>query len=215
MKTPRLRSPISSSRKKSLAEAPGSKLRLDPDLLLRAYAQGIFPMADDRDASEVYWVEPKRRGILPLEHFHVSKSLAKTLKSGRFETRINTAFGDVVRLCAESAEDRPSTWINSQIEEAVAELHCRGNAHCVECWQGDTLVGGLYGISLGRAFFGESMFSRATDASKVALAGLVDWLRASDFTLLDCQFLTPHLKSLGAIEVSRSNYLARLGAALE
>ncbi len=188
--------------------------RLDPDILLRAYAQGIFPMSDARDAEEVYWVEPKRRGILPLDQFHISKSLAKTLKSGRFETRINSAFAAVVALCAEAAEDRPSTWINGQIEQAVAELHLRGHAHSVECWEGDRLVGGLYGISLGRAFFGESMFSRTTDASKVALAALVDWLKQHGFQLLDCQFITPHLASLGATEVSRARYLALLKDAL-
>jgi leucyl/phenylalanyl-tRNA---protein transferase len=208
---PRLKSLISSNRKKLLAEAE----RLDPDLLLRAYAQGIFPMADARDADEVYWVEPKRRGILPLESLHISRSLAKTLKSGRFETRVDTAFEEVLRLCAEEARDRPSTWINSQIEEAVIALHGRGHAHSVECWHGGVLVGGLYGISLGRAFFGESMFSRMTDASKVALAALVDWLRANRFTLLDCQFLTPHLATLGAVEVSRAAYLKRLAEALE
>lgn len=208
---PRLRSPISSSPKKLLAEVQP----LNPDLLLSAYAQGIFPMADARDAEEIYWVEPKRRGILPLGGLHISKSLAKVLRSGRFRLSRNTAFALVVELCAEAAPDRSSTWINGQIEEAVAALHCIGHAHSVECWHGETLVGGLYGISLGRAFFGESMFSRATDASKVALVGLVNWLNEDGYELLDCQFLTPHLASLGAIEISRAKYLTLLKKALE
>ncbi len=190
-------------------------LWLDPELLLSAYAQGIFPMADARDAPDIYWVEPKRRGILPLDQFHVSKSLLKSLKSGRFETRQNCAFADVIRLCAEEVEGRPSTWINPQIEQAVLALHARGNAHSFECWMDERLVGGLYGISLGRAFFGESMFSRATDASKVALAGLVKWLSDNGYELLDCQFLTAHLATLGAIEVSRGTYLKLLRSALD
>jgi leucyl/phenylalanyl-tRNA---protein transferase len=187
---------------------------LDPDLLLRAYAEGMFPMADARDAEEVYWVEPKKRGILPLDAFHVSRSLAKVIRSGRFEEHINRAFSEVVRLCAESASKRETTWINAQIEDAVAILHARGHAHSVETWLDGELVGGLYGVSLGRAFFGESMFSRATDASKVALAALVQRLRSAGFILLDCQFLTPHLATMGAVQVSRSAYLARLNAAL-
>ena len=171
-------------------------------------------MADARDAAEVYWVEPKTRGILPLDAFHVSRSLAKVMRAGRFETSINRAFADVVRLCAESAPKRETTWINAQIEEAVAILHARGHAHSVETWLDGALVGGLYGVSLGRAFFGESMFSRTTDASKVALVALVERMRAGGFQLLDCQFLTPHLATMGAIEVSRADYLARLKGAL-
>ena len=171
-------------------------------------------MADARDAEDVYWVEPKRRGILPLGGFHLSKSLAKTLKSGRFETSADRAFAQVVELCAEEAADRPSTWINRQIETAVRQLHAVGNAHSIECWEDGALVGGLYGVRLRSAFFGESMFSRATDASKVALAHLVARLRIGGFTLLDCQFLTPHLASLGATEVSRKHYMALLGSAV-
>jgi leucyl/phenylalanyl-tRNA---protein transferase len=207
---PRLKSPISSSRKKLLAEPQP----LDPDILLRAYARGIFPMADGRDAPEVYWVEPKRRGILPLDGFHLSSSLAKTLRSGRFETTTDQAFGQVVTLCAEAAADRPSTWINAQIETAVSTLHSIGHAHSIETWQDGVLVGGLYGVRLGKAFFGESMFSRATDASKVALAHLVARMRVGGFSLLDCQFLTPHLATLGAVEVSRAAYLQSLDAAV-
>ena len=187
---------------------------LDPALLLKAYGAGIFPMADGRDAPEIYWVEPRKRGVLPLDGFRLSRSLAKTLKSGRFETTANRAFGEIVRLCAEEAEDRPSTWINHQIEASVALLHASGHAHSIETWEDGKLVGGLYGIKLGRAFFGESMFSRATDASKVALAHLVARLRVGGFTLLDCQFITPHLASLGAIEIDRSDYLAALVSAV-
>jgi leucyl/phenylalanyl-tRNA---protein transferase len=187
---------------------------LDPSLLLKAYAAGIFPMADGRDAPDVYWVEPKKRGILPLEDFRLSRSLAKTLKSGRFETTLDRAFGDVVALCAAEAPDRPSTWINDQIETAVTQLHNVGSAHSIETWADGELVGGLYGIRLGRAFFGESMFSRATDASKVALAHLVARMRVGGFMLLDCQFITPHLASLGAIEIGRNHYMTLLSSAL-
>ncbi len=187
---------------------------LDPDLLLRAYTVGVFPMADSRDARSVYWVEPKTRAILPLDGFHLSRSLKKTLLSERYVTTANVAFDAVVRLCAESADDRPDTWINLQIERAVAHLHDQGSAHSIETWEDGELVGGLYGISLGRAFFGESMVSRRSDASKVALAHLVARLRVGGFTLLDCQFQTPHLQSLGAIEVSRPVYMSALDCAL-
>ncbi len=187
---------------------------LDPDLLLRAYSVGVFPMADDRDAPSVYWVEPKTRAVLPLDGFHLSKSLRKTLLSGRYETTANRDFAGVVKLCAEAADNRPDTWINAQIEAAVQVLHVHGHAHSIETWEDGQLVGGLYGISLGAAFFGESMFSRATDASKVALAHLVARLRVGAFTLLDCQFMTDHLASLGAVEVSRAAYIASLDAAV-
>lgn len=187
---------------------------LDPDLMLRAYTVGVFPMADDREAGSVYWVEPKKRAVLPLDRFHLSRSLRKTLLSKKFTTTADTAFENVVALCAESVENRPATWINRQIETAVATLHERGRAHSIEVWQDDVLVGGLYGIALGRAFFGESMVSRAPDASKVAFAHLVARLRAGGYTLLDCQFMTPHLASLGAVEISRSRYVASLDAAL-
>ena len=187
---------------------------LDPDLLLRAYTVGVFPMADARNAKSVYWVEPKTRAILPLDRFHLSRSLKKTLLSDRFETTANKAFGSIVALCAESAENRPATWINNQIESAVAKLHKYGRAHSIETWLDGALVGGLYGISLGRAFFGESMVSRATDASKVALAHLVARLRIGSFTLLDCQFMTPHLESMGAIEISHADYIVLLDDAL-
>ena len=187
---------------------------LDPDMLLRAYTIGVFPMADARDAKSVYWVEPKTRAILPLDGFHLSKSLKKTLLAERFVTTADAAFGSVVALCAEAADNRPATWINDQIETAVATLHTHGHAYSIETWCDGELVGGLYGITLGRAFFGESMFSRATDASKVALAHLVARLRVGGYTLLDCQFMTDHLASLGAVEFSRADYIVSLDAAL-
>lgn len=187
---------------------------IDPDLLLRAYAMGVFPMSDARDADSIYWVEPKRRAVLPLDGFHLSRSLRRTLLKGRFRVTADRAFGDIIALCAEAADDRPETWINHQIEDVFVALHARGFAHSVEVWDGDRLVGGLYGLALGRAFFGESMVSRATDASKVAIAALVARLRLGGFTLLDCQFQTDHLASLGAVEIGRGRYNALLGAAL-
>jgi leucyl/phenylalanyl-tRNA---protein transferase len=187
---------------------------LDPNLLLRAYAAGVFPMADSRRARDVYWVEPAMRGILPLDGFHLSRSLKKTVKSDRFTVTADRAFAQVIAACAETRIGAQGTWINGQIEQACKDLFSRGHAHSVECWHGDRLVGGLYGISLEGAFFGESMFSRATDASKVALAHLVARLQVGGFTLLDCQFLTEHLASLGAVEVPRDVYVGLLGAAL-
>ncbi|WP_167071995.1 leucyl/phenylalanyl-tRNA--protein transferase [Sphingomonas vulcanisoli] len=188
--------------------------QLDPDLLLRAYSVGVFPMANSRDAADVFWVEPKKRGILPLDRFHLSRSLAKTLKSGRFTTTADAAFEQVVKLCAEPTPHRPDTWINPDIEIAYAELHKRGYAHSIETWEDGKLVGGLYGVRLGAAFFGESMFSRVRDASKVALAHLVARLRAGKFKLLDCQFQTDHLASLGAVEIPRADYVVLLDKAL-
>jgi leucyl/phenylalanyl-tRNA--protein transferase len=187
---------------------------LDPDLLLRAYSIGVFPMADSRSAQDIFWVEPKKRGILPLNGFRLSRSLAKTVRSDRFRVTADAMFGDVVAACAGSTADRPDTWINGQIEAAYFALHARGHAHSIECWEGDELVGGLYGVRLGAAFFGESMFSRRRDASKVALAHLVARLRVGGFQLLDCQFITPHLASLGAIEIERQDYVALLDGAL-
>jgi leucyl/phenylalanyl-tRNA--protein transferase len=188
--------------------------RIDPALLLGAYSVGVFPMADSRDAPTVYWVEPRKRGILGLENFQLSRSLRKTIVTDRFRVTTDTAFDRVVELCAEAAANRPDTWINPGIAVAFSELHHAGLAHSVECWDGDQLAGGLYGLALGRAFFGESMVSRERDASKVALAWLVARMRVGKFTLLDCQFITPHLASLGAREISRANYLALLKAAL-
>jgi len=188
---------------------------LDPQLVLGAYAVGVFPMADARDADEVYWVEPRRRAVLPLDGFRLSRSLRKTIAVDRFRVTADRAFGEILQLCAQSVENRPETWINGSIERVFLQLHAMGFAHSVECWDGDRLVGGLYGLALGRAFFGESMVSRATDASKVALAWLVARLRAGGFTLLDCQFQTPHLQTLGAVEIDRADYVALLSGALE
>ena len=187
---------------------------IDPDLLLRAYTVGVFPMADSRTAKDIFWVEPKKRGILPLNGFRLSRSLAKRLRSDIYQVTVDRAFEGVVAACAEANERRQDTWINPQIEHAYAELHGRGYAHSVECWQGDALVGGLYGVMLGRAFFGESRFSRARDASKVALAHLVARMKVGGFTLLDCQFITDHLASLGAIEIDRRTYTGLLDGAL-
>ena len=183
---------------------------LDPDLLLRAYAIGVFPMSDSRDARDVYWVEPRRRAIIPLDGFHLSKSLRKKLKSGTFEVTLDQAFPEVVRRCAE----REDTWINESIERSYNLLHSSGHAHSIETWQDDELVGGLYGVRLGAAFFGESMFSSRTDASKVALAWLMARLIVGGFQLLDCQFMTEHLRRLGAVEIDQKAYLALLASAL-
>lgn len=185
-------------------------MALDPDLLLRAYTIGAFPMSDSRDAAEVYWVQPRRRAILPLDGFHLSKSLRKTLRAGTFEITRDRAFAEVVHACA----DRDDTWINDEIEASYILLHRLGHAHSIEVWEGEELVGGLYGVGLAQAFFGESMFSRRTDASKVALAWLVARLKAGGYTLLDCQFMTDHLRSLGAIEITQEHYLQLLSSAL-
>lgn len=193
---------------------------IDPDLLLRAYSVGVFPMADSREATDIFWVEPKKRGVLPLDRFHLSRSLAKRLRADRYAVTADRAFRQVVVACAEGTTDRPETWINGQIEAAYGTLHRRGHAHSLEVWEpgsggaARTLVGGLYGVSLGRAFFGESMFSRASDASKVAMAHLVARLRRGGYTLLDCQFITDHLASLGAVEIGRTDYRVLLDEAL-
>lgn len=185
-------------------------LPLDPDLLLRGYASGVFPMADDRSSDDLFWVEPRTRAILPLKGFHCSRSLAKRLRSGRFTVSSDRDFAGVLLGCA----DRPQTWINRPIEGAMLALHARAQAHSIEVWLEGDLVGGVYGVALGRAFFAESMFSRVRDASKVALAFLVARLRTGHFSLCDCQFLTDHLASLGAVEVSRKTYVGLLGDAL-
>lgn len=183
---------------------------LDPRLLLRGYAAGIFPMADSREAGDIFWVEPRSRAILPLDRFHLSRSLARRVRSRRFVVTVDTAFGDVLGACARRSE----TWINEQIERATLGLHATGHAHSIETWRDGTLVGGLYGVKLGGAFFGESMFSTETDASKVALAWLVARMKVGGFSLLDCQFMTGHLESLGAVTVSRERYGQLLSSAL-
>jgi len=188
---------------------------LTPELLLRAYAAGIFPMAEDAEDSEVFWVDPEQRGILPLDGFHMSRSLRRTLKHELFETRCDSAFGEVVRGCAEPRPERPRTWINEEIVQLYTALFHLGFAHSVECWHEGMLVGGLYGVALGSAFFGESMFSRVSDASKVALTQLVARLKLGGYRLLDTQFVTPHLERFGAIEIPRRQYHRALAAALE
>jgi leucyl/phenylalanyl-tRNA--protein transferase len=188
---------------------------ITPDILLRAYSIGLFPMADSADDPEIFWVEPEVRGILPLDDFHVSKSLAKAMRKAPFSIRFDTAFDAVIAHCAESTGDRPSTWINVTIRRLYSELHKMGHAHSVEAFEGDELVGGLYGVSLGSAFFGESMFSRRTDASKICLVHLVERLRANGFTLLDTQFTTEHLKTFGAIDIAKEDYLEMLKDAVE
>ncbi|MFK7842833.1 MAG: leucyl/phenylalanyl-tRNA--protein transferase [Sphingorhabdus sp.] len=194
-------------------------MTIDLDLLLKAYASGIFPMADARDDPDTFWVEPKNRAIMPLDNFQMSRSLRKTIRSDRFHVTVDRAFADVIAICAEEAADRRETWINAEIEQSFNELHKRGYAHSVECWLADdaggedVLVGGLYGLAIGGAFCGESMFSRASDASKVALAWLVARLKVGGFLLLDCQFITDHLASLGAIEISQQEYLEQLSRA--
>ncbi|MBB6254834.1 leucyl/phenylalanyl-tRNA--protein transferase [Nitrospirillum iridis] len=189
-------------------------MRLTPELLLRAYSMGVFPMAESADDDEIFWFDPPERGILPLEGFHAPRRLLRTVRQGRFQVSVDTDFAGVMRACGESTTDRPETWINAQILEAYVALHRQGRAHSVECRRDGHLVGGLYGVSLGGAFFGESMFSRETDASKVALVHLVARLRAGGYSLLDTQFVTTHLSQFGAIEIPRARYRALLAQAL-
>jgi len=185
-------------------------LQLTTQLLLHAYASGVFPMSEGRDDPEIFWVDPQMRGVLPLDRLRISRSLGRTLRRGTFKVTFNTAFAEVVKACA----DRDETWINDTIFALYCDLHAEGNAQSVEVWHNGVLVGGAYGVTLGGAFFGESMFSTMTDASKVALAYLVDHLNRCGFTLLDTQFITDHLASLGAIEISRKRYHMALKAAL-
>ena len=189
---------------------PAESFEITADILLRAYSIGLFPMAESSDSSTLFWVDPKERGVFPLDGLIISKSLAKTLRADRFEVRADANFDAVVAACA----NREKTWINAEIRRLYRELFEAGRAHSVEVLEDGALVGGLYGVSLGAAFFGESMFHLARDASKVALAHLVARLRVGGYRLLDTQFVTPHLASLGAIEVSRSVYLQMLGRAL-
>jgi leucyl/phenylalanyl-tRNA--protein transferase len=188
----------------------GSADEITPDILLRAYAMGIFPMSDGRDDPDIHWIDPRRRGVLPLDGFHISRKLARRIRSGPFRVTVDQAFEAVVEACA----DRGETWISHRIQRLYVQLHGLGFAHSIEVWEGDDLVGGVYGVTLGAAFFGESMFSRTTDASKVALAHAVHRLRAGGFRLFDTQFLTPHLASLGGMEVSRAEYHRQLAEAL-
>jgi leucyl/phenylalanyl-tRNA--protein transferase len=193
--------------------APG--YRIPPDLLLKAYASGVFPMAESASDPEIFWVRPESRGVIPLDAFHVPKSLRKVIRQNRFKIRVDTDFEGVIDACAEERDERRSTWINEPIREAYVGLFARGHCHSVEAWREGKLVGGLYGVKLGRAFFGESMFSRETDASKVCLVHLVERLRERGFLLLDTQFTTEHLKRFGAIDVPRGRYEKLLEKALK
>lgn len=184
---------------------------ITPDLLLNAYAMGIFPMAERRDDPDIFWVDPRRRGVFPLDGFHLSRSLIRRMVRMAPRVTVNAAFADVLEGCA----DREETWINDEIRSLYQTLHGMGRAHSLEVWDGDQLIGGVYGVTVGAAFFGESMFSRRTDASKIALAYLVDRLRLGGFRLFDTQFLTPHLASLGAVEVTRAEYHRQLEQALD
>lgn len=183
---------------------------LTPEMLLDAYAGGIFPMAEHRGDPALFWVDPRQRGILPLEGFHISRSLAKTIRSARFTITYDAGFDAVVSACA----DREETWINQNLTWLYGQLHRAGKARSIEMWQDGELVGGVFGVTIGGAFFGESMFSHATDASKVALAYLVDRLRTGGFALFDTQFITPHLRSLGGVEIPRASYRILLDEAV-
>ena len=194
--------------------APRGYVRLTAELLVRAYSTGIFPMAETRDAATVFWVDPPVRGILPLDTFHVPRRLAKTVRGGLFDVRCDTAFKRVMRCCAEVTPQRPDTWINDEIIRAYTELHDLGSAHSIESWCDGRLVGGIYGVSLGGAFFGESMFRRQTDASMVALVHLVARLRLGGYRLFDTQFVTAHLRRFGAVEIPGRGYLQRLADTL-
>jgi leucyl/phenylalanyl-tRNA--protein transferase len=189
---------------------PHRASEVTPEILLRAYAMGIFPMAESRDDPAIHWVDPRHRGILPLDGFHLSRSLARRMRRAEFTVTLDLAFADVVTACA----DRDETWISQRIQRLYLDLHAQGHAHSIEVWQDDQLVGGVYGVVLGAAFFGESMFSRVTDASKVTLFHTVQLLRAGGFQLFDTQFLTPHLASLGGVEIPRASYHRLLEKAL-
>jgi leucyl/phenylalanyl-tRNA--protein transferase len=198
-----------------VVERTGRRADITPQILLKAYSCGLFPMAESASDPNLFWVEPEIRGIIPLDSFHIPKSLAKTIRRAPFDIRFNTAFPAVIDGCAEPAPGRKSTWINGTIRRLYCDLHRLGHAHSVEAWHDDQLVGGLYGVSLGAAFFGESMFSRRTDASKVCLAWLVERLRSRGFVLLDTQFTTDHLKRFGAIDMPRAEYEELLAEAIQ
>lgn len=188
---------------------------LTPEILLRAYAVGLFPMAEHRDDPTLYWIDPEKRGVLPLDDFHIPRRLRRTVRRNEFEVRCNTAFTDVIRACAAPAEGRDESWINDEIVSLYTTLNEMGRAHSVETWQDGKLVGGLYGVALGAAFFGESMFSTVRDASKVALVHLVARMKKGDFELLDTQFVTDHLAQFGVVEMPRSGFRQLLASALD
>jgi leucyl/phenylalanyl-tRNA---protein transferase len=188
---------------------------ITPQVLLKAYSAGIFPMAESATDPSLYWVEPDERGVIPIDNFHISKSLRKSVRHAGFEIRVDTAFEDVMRLCAEKTDERDETWINHRILKLYTQLHKMGCCHSVETWKNGKLVGGLYGLRIGAVFFGESMFSRATDASKVALVHLVARLNFGGFRLLDAQFLNPHLQQFGCYTIAKADYRPILEAALD
>ncbi|MDX2263709.1 MAG: leucyl/phenylalanyl-tRNA--protein transferase [Hyphomicrobiales bacterium] len=190
-------------------------IEITPQVLLKAYACGIFPMAESADDPTLYWIEPEKRGVLPLDAVHVPKSLARTIRREEFEVRVDTDFAGVIEGCAARRAGRRTTWINGRIRELYADLFAMGHCHTIETWRDGRLVGGLYGVALGRAFFGESMFSYETDASKVALVYLAARLIAGGFVMLDTQFVTEHLKAFGAQEISREQFHRRLEVALQ
>lgn len=191
------------------------KMMLTPQILLKAYSCGLFPMSESADDPELFWVDPEVRGIIPLDQFHIPRSLKKVMKRNIFDIKINSDFKQVMRECAKETDDRPTTWINDTILKLYHDLHLTGHAHSIEAWQDEKLVGGLYGVSLGSAFFGESMFSRATDASKVCLTYLVKHMIKNKFTLLDTQFTTDHLKRFGAVDITRDEYAIYLSKAMD
>jgi leucyl/phenylalanyl-tRNA---protein transferase len=197
-----------------MSRAKDASFEITPQVLLKAYACGIFPMAESADDPGLFWVEPEMRGVIPLDGFHIPRSLRKTIKRERFEIRIDHDFEAVIDACAEATDDRPKTWINRRIRTLYCDLHAIGHCHSVECWADGELKGGLYGVKLGAAFFGESMFSRETDASKVALVHLVHRLRRGGFELLDTQFTTDHLTRFGAVDVPRRKYARMLEKAV-
>jgi leucyl/phenylalanyl-tRNA--protein transferase len=197
-----------------MASRESALIDITPEVLLKAYACGIFPMAESADDPALYWIEPERRGIIPLDSFHVPDRLARTVRSSRFTVVVNRDFDAIIAGCAQPMQGRSRTWINTRIHVLYRKLYERGDCHTVEVYEDSELVGGLYGVTLGRAFFGESMFHRARDASKVALVHLVARLKAGQFRLLDTQFVTDHLRTFGAIEVSRPAYHKLLDSAL-
>jgi leucyl/phenylalanyl-tRNA--protein transferase len=198
-----------------MANRENSGIEITPEVLLKAYACGIFPMAESADDPALYWIEPDMRGIIPIDGFHIPARLARTVRTTAFTVWVDRDFDAVIDGCAEAKDDRARTWINGRIRQIYASLFAAGHCHSVEVYDGDALVGGLYGVSLGRAFFGESMFHRARDASKIALVHLVARLRAGGYRLLDTQYVTDHLKTFGAVEVAKRRYHRMLEEAIE
>ena len=190
-------------------------MSINEEAILKGYSLGIFPMSESYDDPNIYWINPKKRGVIPIDTFKISKSLKKEIKKNKFKIKVNENFRKVIENCARKTKDRPTTWINKEIIELYTSLHKIGHAHSVESWLGNKLVGGLYGVSMGSAFFGESMFSAMSNASKICLVYLIANLKIKGFILLDTQFINPYLKKMGAIEISRKKYLKILGNSLK